>query len=419
MSLRLRTPLLVTYLLLSRLLPLLAGSLLRRRLARGKEEPRRWREKLGLPTAPRPDGPLIWCHAVGLGEVLALRGLIARLSHLRPEASFLITSTARSSSWVLAANLPPRTVHQFLPLDAPPYLRRFLDHWRPSLSIWVEQEFWPCAVVAASRHSIPLALVNARLSQAGHRRRRRLRGLYRPLLQRFALISAQDGASEGYLLDLGAPAVRVDGSLKPAAPPLQVDPAELRRLRVLLAGRRLWVAASTHPGDEAQVIAAQLQLAGWLLILVPRDPGRAEAIAADLAAAGLPAVRRSRDATPGAEHAVWLADSYGELGLWYRLAPVALVGGGFDRIGGHNPWEPIALGAAVLHGADVSNFAADYAMLHAADASRAVAPGALVAALRQPDLAAVAARATALLRQQQDRLDPLAGELAALIPAAR
>lgn len=410
---------LAAYVLLSRLLPLVAGVLLQHRLARGKEDPRRWRERLGQSSISRPDGPLIWCHAVGLGEVLALRGLIAELARLRPEVSFLITSTARSSASVLATNLPPRTVHQFLPLDAPSYLQSFLDHWRPCLSIWAEQELWPGAVIAAARRSIPLALVNARLSRAGHRRRRRLRGLYGPLLQHFSLISAQDGASAGYLRDLGATDVRVDGSLKPAAPPLQVDPGELQRLQVLISGRPLWVAASTHPGDEAEAIAAQRQLPGWLLILVPRDPGRVDQIAADLAAAGLPAVRRSRDEIPGPAHAVWLADSYGELGLWYRLSSVALVGGGFDRIGGHNPWEPAALGAAVLHGADVANFAADYAMLHAADAARPVAPGALAGALRQADLAAVAARAMGLVRQCQGRLEPLARELVALIPAAR
>ncbi|MBM5796655.1 MAG: 3-deoxy-D-manno-octulosonic acid transferase [Cyanobacteria bacterium K_Offshore_0m_m2_072] len=415
MPFRPRSPLLVIYLLLARLLPFLAVPLLRRRLGRGKEDPQRWREKLAEPTASRPTGALIWCHAVGLGEVLALRGLIGELAERLPQVSFLITSTARSSAQVLAANLPPRTVHQFLPLDAPSYLRRFFEHWRPQLSIWTEQELWPGAVLAAASRGIPLALVNARLGPAGHRRRRWLRGLYGPLLRRFALLSAQDSASAARLEDLGAAAVRVDGSLKPAAPLLQADLVGLQRLQALLAGRRLWLAASTHPGDEAEAIAAQRRLPGWLLILVPRDPRRADAIAAQLAAAGLPAVRRSRGETPDPEHAVWLADSYGELGLWYRLAPVALVGGGFDRIGGHNPWEPAALGAAVLHGPDVANFTADYAMLHAVDAARAVAPGALAAVLQQPDLPAVAARASALVRQQQGRLAPLARDLAALI----
>jgi len=413
-----RSPCLTAYGVLSWLLLPWAPPLLRRRLARGKEHPRRWREKLGQATARRPEGLLVWCHAVGLGEVLALRGLIAELSRLRPDVQFLVTSTASSSAKVLAANLPPRTQHQFLPLDAPPYLRRFFAHWRPALSIWAEQDLWPGAVAAAARRSIPLAMVNARLSGASHRRRHRLRCLYAPLLQRFALVSAQDTTSAACLRSLGAPAVRVDGSLKPFAPALKADPAELSRLQGRLAGRRIWVAASTHPADEAEAIAAQRQLPGWLLILVPRDPTRGDAIGAELAAAGLPAARRSRGELPGPGQTVWLADSYGELGLWYRLASVALVGGGFDRIGGHNPWEPVALGAAVLHGPDVANFSADYAMLDAAAAASSVSPGALAETLRSLDAAAQAKRATDLLAELQGRIRPLAHALADLIPVA-
>jgi len=413
-----RSPWLTAYWLLSWLLLPWATPLLRRRLARGKEHPRRWREKLGQATFTRPEGLLVWCHAVGLGEVLALRGLIAELSRLRPDVQFLVTSTPSSSAKVLAANLPPRTQHQFLPLDAPPYLRRFFEHWRPALSIWAEQDLWPGAVAAAAGLGIPLAMVNARLSRSSHLRRNRLRCLYAPLLQRFALVSAQDTTSAACLHDLGAPAVRVDGSLKPFAPALKADLAELSRLQVQLAGRRIWVAASTHPADEAEAIAAQRQSPGWLLILVPRDPSRGDAIAAELAAAGLPAARRSRGELPGPVQTVWLADSYGELGLWFRLASVALVGGGFDRIGGHNPWEPVALGVAVLHGPDVANFSADYAMLDGAAAASCVSPGALAETLWSLDAAAQAKRATDLLAELQGRIRPLAHDLAELIPEA-
>lgn len=414
-----RIPWLEIYSLLSWLLLLLARPLLSIRVSRGKEDPLRWQEKLGRPTQVRPDGLVIWFHAVGLGEVLALRGLIHLLARRLPDASFLITSTARSSARVLESNLPPRCVHQFLPLDAPPYLNCFFNYWRPSLSIWAEQELWPGAVLASLHRSVPLALVNARLSSAGHHRRQRLRWFYRLMLQSFVLTSAQDNATADRLRDLGANSVRVDGSLKPLAPPLQADLQEFHRLKELLASRHLWVAASTHSGDEAEAIAAQQLLKGTLLILVPRDPGRSEAIAAALTRAGLSVVRRSRGEVPGLEHDVWLADTYGELGLWYRLAPVAFVGGGFDQIGGHNPWEPVALGAAVLHGADVSNFADDYAMLDAADAARMVLPGTLARALQQPDLPLVAMRATSIMRGLEGRLDSLVQDLAALTQAAR
>lgn len=407
-------PLLRGWLLAARALPLAAPALLRRRLARGKEDPARWREKLGEASAPRPDGPLVWLHAVGLGEVLALRGLIGEMAAQAPGAGFLVTSTARSSAQVMAANLPPRTRHQFLPLDAPQYVARFLNHWRPCLSVWAEQEIWPAAVVAAHARGIPLALINARITAESHARRVRARGLYADLLARFALVSAQDAGTAARLADLGARDVRVGGALKPAAPPLAVDGAELARLRQVVRGRMVWAAASTHPGDEAEALAAAAALPGRLLILAPRDIARADAIAADLAARGLAFARRSRGGVPGPETAVWLADSYGELGLWYRLAGAALVGGGFDRIGGHNPWEPAALGAAVLHGPDVANFAGDYALLSGAQAARRVGPGGLAEALQDPGLPAMAARARALVDAAQGSLAPLAADLLAL-----
>lgn len=407
-------PLLRAYLLASHTVPLFAPSLLRRRLRRGKEDADRWQEKLGKPTQPRPDGPVIWLHAVGLGEVLALRGLIAEMGAQRPDVTFLVTSTARSSAQVMGANLPPRTLHQFLPLDAPRYLARFLDHWRPSLSVWAEQELWPGAVVAARARGIPLALINARLTEESHAKRFRLRGLYADMLSRFAHISAQDQATADRLASLGARGVEFGGSLKPAAPPLGVDTAELERLRACLAGRKVWVAASTHPADERAALAAAQALPDRLLVLVPRDIGRADSIAAELSATGLDHLRRSAGGLPQPQTQVWLADSYGELGLWYRLADAALIGGSFDATNGHNPWEAAALDVAILHGQKVSNFAADYAALAQAQAARQIAPAELARALQDPDLAALAPRARKLTEHARGSLAPLARKLLSL-----
>lgn len=407
------------YLAASPLIALAGPLVLRRRLARGKEDPARLAEKRGHPSAPRPPGQLIWLHAVGLGEVLALRGLITALARAEPELHFLITSSARSSAQVIASNLPPRTRHQFLPLDAPRYLARFLDHWRPALSIWAEQELWPGAVVAAHARGVPLALVNARMTDAGFARRAKAGGLYGDLLARFARITAQDARSAAHLRALGGDGVWVSGSLKSAAPPLAADPATLAAAKAAVQGRRVWVAASTHPGDETQALAAQAALWAqdprWLLILAPRDAARAGAIAARLTDARLPFARRSLGRVPASGDAVWLADTYGELGLWYRLAEAALIGGGFDSIGGHNPWEAAHLGAAILHGPDVANFTADYKALQDEAAAIAVAPGALTAALQQPDLHHRAARAQAIVTRAADALDPLAADLLRLV----
>lgn len=399
------------YLLASRALPLVGPAFLRRRLARGKEDAARWKEKLGEASLPRPEGPLIWLHAVGLGEVLALRGVIEAMAFQAPDVQFLVTSSARSSARVMAANLPARTQHQFLPLDAPRYLARFLEYWRPSLSVWAEQDVWPGAAVAAHSRGVPLAMINARITAESHVRRARARGLYRDVLVRFALVAAQDPDTATRLTDLGARDVRVEPPLKPAAPPLAVDAAELARLSEVLAGRRVWVAASTHPGDEAQAMAAAKDLPERLLVLVPRDTARAGAIAAELSARGLAFVQRSAGGMPGAKTRIWLADSYGELGLWYRLAEAALVGGGFDDIGGHNPWEAAALGAAVLHGPDVRNFRADYAVLAAGGAARQIGLGELAAALQDQALAAMPGRALQLVDQARGSLAGLADDL--------
>lgn len=404
-------PALAIYLATSRLIPLAAPRLLARRLAKGKELPDRWREKLGEPSLPRPDGTLIWVHAVGLGEVLALRGLIAAMAGLS-DANFLVTSTTRGSAEVLASNLPPRTRHQFLPLDAPAYLARFLDHWRPDLSIWAEQDLWPGAVHAADARGIPLALVNARMNAEAYARRRRWAGLYADLFARFRLITAQDDATARHLQGLGAKGVSVSTSLKAAAPPLAADPQALARARETLVGQRPVLLASSHHEDEFVTLAAFRALRHRpLLVIAPRDPSRGAEIAARVVEHGMTASLRSAGQGPVAD--VWIVDTLGEMGLWYRLCPVTIIGGTFGPTEGHNPWEPAALGAAILHGPRTGNFADDFSALHQAAAARLVMPDSLAAALTE-DHAEMAARAQALSQAAQGSLAPLAAELLAL-----
>ena len=381
----------------------LATRHLERRLRRGKESPERWREKLGEASLPRPDGPVVWMHAVGLGEVLALRGLIEAMHAVRPDLHFLVTSSARASGEVFARNRPPRTIHQFLPLDVPAFIARFLDHWRPVLSVWAEQDLWPGLVVAVHARGIPLAMVNARMNARAFAARRRAARAFAALYARFALIAAQDADTAAHMRAL-APGVDVTvmGSLKAAGPALADAAEERGMIGAAIAGRKPWCAASTHEADEAVVLAAQvLRLAddpSALLILVPRVPARRDAIVAMCRVSGLAVVLRSEGRMPAARDAVWLADTFGELGLWYRLCPVSVIGGSFGETGGHNPWEAARLGSAVLHGPHTANFADDYAALARAGAARQVADAdALAAALGEPGLAEMGARATALL----------------------
>ncbi len=404
-------PLLRSYLVASRAIPFIAPRLLKRRLARGKEDPARWREKLGQPSLPRPDGPLIWLHAVGLGETLALRGLIAAMA-AQSDAQFLVTSTTRASAQVMAQNLPPRTRHQFLPLDAPGYLNRFLDHWRPSLSVWAEQDLWPGAVTATHARGIPLALVNARMNAEAFTRRKRWRALYADLFARFALITAQDDATATHLQALGAKGVRVAGSLKAAAPPLSADPQALATVRQALAGRRPVLLASSHPEDEAIALTALRNAPDKpLLLIAPRDPHRGADIAAAATALGLTATRRSAGQGPTAD--VWVVDTFGEMGLWFRLCPTTIIGGTFGPTEGHNPWEPAALGSAILHGPRTANFAADFAALDGAGGAHPVTPETLGPALIA-DHSAMATQARALCEAAQGSLAPLAADLLAL-----
>jgi 3-deoxy-D-manno-octulosonic-acid transferase len=404
------------YLALARGLGLAAPLYLRRRLAKGREDPARWREKLGRSTARRPEGRLVWLHAVGLGEVMALRGLIQAMAAEDPSLNFLITSMARSSAQVVSGNLPPRTQHQYMAMDAPRFVARFLNHWRPDLAIWSEQDLWPAAVLAADQRGIPLALVNARMNAAAFQRRRRIRGLLAQLYPRFRLVTAQDAETVQHLTQLGAAGVEVSVSFKATSPPLGHDPDVLAELQRKVFGRNLWLLASSHPEDEA--VALQIQAEIWaqdqsaLLVIAPRQPDRWPEIAAAAGALNLPVTRRMAGEDPGG--AVYLADTFGEMGLWYRLCPVTLMGGTFGPVEGHNPWEPAALGSAILHGPRLRNFAADYAVLDGSGAALEVSPLTLADALDR-DLGETAAKAHDLWRGAAGSLVPLARRLVALV----
>ncbi|MFN3662733.1 3-deoxy-D-manno-octulosonic acid transferase [Yoonia sp.] len=399
------------YLAASHLIPLLARPMLSHRRRRGKEHDTRWVEKQGRRLAPGPAGRLVWLHAVGLGEVMSLRGLIARMADQQPDVHFLVTSGTAASARVFAGQLPPRTLHQFLPLDAPLYRRRFLDHFRPDLCIWAEQDLWPGFVHDLAQRGIPQAIVAARMNDAAFARHRKARGLFRDLYARMALITAQDPETAAHLVTLGADA-RVTGSLKPAAPALGCDRGELHTLQMALAGRFIWAVAPSHPADEDAALAAhdalRTQDPGALLIVAPRHPDR-RGIAR-------PAPLKSQGAVPGADDPLWVCDTFGDLGLVYPLAQAVLIGGTFDATQGHNPWEAAQLDCALLHGPQVGNFRSDFAALDVAGGAVPVTTAAEIAAtLRRTDLAQVAGRAAAAAKSAGIATDALAGDLCALL----
>ena len=344
---------------------------LKKRLKRGREHPERWREKLGFSSLPRPVGKLVWLHAVGLGEVLALRGMIVALQACDPKLQFLVTSSTLASAETFGKNIPPRTVHQFLPLDAGRYVRRFLDHWRPDLALWSERDIWPGLVTQTARRGIPQALINVRMNAGSFQRKRKVRALYRAVYRNFVLISAQDDVTAVALTKLDVQQdIRIDGSLKPHSPPLCVTATDLAILRDSLAGKAVWVAASCHPEDEAIALAAQRQLLSKvldaMLVLAPRYPSRGGQILKELS--GFHVKVRSRGELPDADTEVFVADSFAEMGLWYALSGFALIGGTFSDVEGHNPWEALQLDCGVMHGPRYGNFTSDYDALIEAQA---------------------------------------------------
>jgi 3-deoxy-D-manno-octulosonic-acid transferase len=368
----------------------LAEPLLRRhlaaRIATGKEEAERLDERFGVAGLARPAGRLGWLHAASVGETQSLLPLVGALTAREPRLTLLLTTGTLTSARLVAKRRPPAVLHQYLPLDRRAWVERFLDHWRPDFALWVESELWPNLLAAARARGLPMALVNGRMSARSLARWRWAGSLVRPALAGFAVVLAQDEVQATRLAILGARDPQALGNLKFAADPLPADEAELAALSRQVGGRPLWLAASTHPGEEAIMAMAHRQLAearpGLLTIIAPRHAERGPAIAAELARTGLAVARRSAgEAIEGATQ-IYLADSMGELGLFYRLAPVALVAGSY-RWQGHNPIEPAQLGAAVLSGPQVGSFQAIYDRMIAAGAALIVEEGKLGAAVDQ------------------------------------
>ena len=371
---------------------------LRERVLAGKEDPDRLDERRGRASRPRPDGPLVWFHAASVGESISLLELIRRLLDEDPNLHILVTTGTATSARVMAERLPDRALHNFVPLDARAFVTTFLDHWRPDIAIWTESELWPALVVETHARGIPMLMLNARMSKASFDKWQWARGMVRALLTRFETAFVQDDMTLGYLRRLGMPQTRMEvlGTLKEGAAALPCDEDDRANFAKALGGRPVWLAASTHDGEERMVLdahrIARRSSPRLMLILVPRHPHRGDELAAQLQSENWRFTRRAAGEMPDDETHVYLADTMGELGLWYRLAPISFVGGSMVPIGGHNPFEPAGLGSAILHGPYVSNFSDIYQRLAKGNAARLVsAPNKLaeeVAKLLSPEEAA-------------------------------
>jgi 3-deoxy-D-manno-octulosonic-acid transferase len=335
--------------------------LLSHRANKGKEDRTRQNERLGRPIENRPDGPLVWLHGASVGESLVLATLVEELGGVRPDLNFLVTTGTTTSADLMARRLPSNARHQYVPVDTPTAAARFLDHWQPDLTVFAESELWPNLIAETALRAIPLALVNARMNEKSLKNWRRRPDTARWLLACFDWIGAADNRTCIGLEDLTGAAITLAGNLKLEARPEPPRAHDLSHLRVILAGRPVWLAASTHAGEEATILSAHDFILkdhpNAVLILAPRHPERGDEIGRLITKRGYGYAQRSKNQTPASDDQVWLADTLGEMPLWYAAAPAAFIAGSLKPgIGGHNPIEASKCGSSVITGEHVASF---------------------------------------------------------------
>ena len=328
--------------------------LLARRARNGKEDRSRLGERRGVSAFARPPGRLIWLHAVSVGESISALVLIDRLLEEADDLHVLVTTGTVSSARILAGRLPDRSWHQFAPIDRPAWVGRFLDHWQPDLALFFEAEFWPEKLLRTHERGVPIVAANARMSDRSYRGWRRWTGLSGPMFRAIDLVLATSSAQADQFRALGARRVTVAGNLKRAANRLPLEDGAVSALRREIGSRAVWLAASTHEGEEEAVVRAQLDLLvrhpGLLAVIAPRHPDRGPAIAELVRSFGLAVARRAAGERIDPDTSVYIADTLGEMSLFFNVASVVFVAGSLVPVGGHNPVEPAHFDCAVLFG---------------------------------------------------------------------
>ncbi|WP_409432190.1 3-deoxy-D-manno-octulosonic acid transferase [Litorimonas sp. RW-G-Af-16] len=345
---------------------------LKRRALKGKEDPTRQGERFGRASKPRPAGQLFWMHGASVGEVTMLLPLIERVLTQYPAAHVLVTSGTVTSAGLLDNRLPDRAFHQYVPLDTPKAVKAFLDHWRPDAAIWAESEIWPNLIRQTKVRGVPMALINARMSDKSIQGWFKRQESAKAIFGCFDLILAANEDTANGLAWLLGKAVQSGGNLKDAASALPVNRVELAKLQTQITDRPIWCAASTHRGEEALILAAHEEVRKThpraMLVLALRHPERRDQVLPMLAQTHT--AIRSRGDVPRAKTSVYMFDTIGEMGLAYTLSDITFVCGSLvEGLMGHNPLEPAQFSNAVLTGAHISSFADSYREMIAFDAA--------------------------------------------------
>jgi 3-deoxy-D-manno-octulosonic-acid transferase len=344
------------------------------RLDRGKEDPLRISERYGIASLPRPSGTLIWFHVASVGEAQSIRVIIDELLNANSDLHILVTSVTRTSADLLNQQLPPRAFHQYAPFDHPNWVKAFLNHWQPSMAIWVESELWPSMLAQIRKRYIHAALLNARLSPTSLKRWKFSGSFIREILSTFNVILCQTSHDETSFETLGATRVVTTGNIKYCAEALSYDAHEYEILKTQINTRPCWIYASTH--DDEESIAATIhkdlktKIPNLLTLIAPRHPERTAKIYETLKTQDLNIIKRSSAEPITDQTDILLIDTMGELGLFYRLSKIAMIGRSLslDGGGGHNPLEAMRLGSVIIHGKAVQNLQDIYDDIHKAEA---------------------------------------------------
>lgn len=336
---------------------------LNHRIKRGKEDAGRIDERYGIPSAPRPDGKLIWIHAASVGEAQAalilLNQINTRLSDSTRPPHILVTTGTQTSAQLMEQRLPDNATHQYIVLDHPDWVRAFFDHWRPNMAFWMESELWPNILKFIKKRHIPCALINARMSKTSFRNWKKAKGMARNALSAFDTVLCQTETHKEYFEVLGAQNVIVTDNLKYSATALPYGEKALKELEKATKSRSIWLYASSHKGEESLTCDIHKRLKQLhpdiLTILVPRHPERRTEIEKDCD--GLVTQLRSKKKQINKKTEIYIADTLGELGLFYKVSDIAVIGRSFsdDGGGGHNPLEASLLDCAVITGPNHQN----------------------------------------------------------------
>ena len=343
------------------LYPIVIRRYIEKRKKMGKEDVKRFNERVGRPTKPRPAGRLIWLHGASVGESISMLPLINRLLEIYPDAHVMVTTGTTTSAEVMAKRLPERAFHQYLPIDNPVFAARFIRHWQPTIALWFESEFWPGMLSTIKRRNIPLILINGRISNKSFKRWQQFDFVIKEILDCFTACLGQSEEDAYRLRALGAKDAMCLGNLKYAGLPIPVDEEKKKEIQDEIGERPVWLVSSTHNDEEAKIGRYLKELSakheGLLTIIAPRHPTRGVEIRDILQDKyQLKTALRSANEKIQPETEVYIADTIGEMGIWYELCPIVFIGGSLIPHGGQNFMEPSRCRDGVIVGPHMHNF---------------------------------------------------------------